>query len=136
MKKMKLDQKIIGAASFTFEYFTKGGYIGCTCPNCSSSIKLNIEIYKSGHLIEMLDQESNSELISELIDKKIINLKHESNKWNSGLKKYILWNMNARYELFQCITCDDQFISVFGMGELQPGREEVQFKGIWKVKCT
>ncbi|MGV3613077.1 MAG: hypothetical protein ACO1N0_19100 [Fluviicola sp.] len=127
------EKNLAGSADFTFDYFGNGGFIGCICPDCKSEVKLQIEIYKSGKLVEHLKELFNQSLIDELLERKIIHLKDEKISHHNRLEKYILWNMDALYELISCIGCENAFISIFGMDELQPGREEVQFKGIWKL---
>lgn len=131
-----LANNLAGYATFSFDYFLNGGFIACSCPDCKSEIKLPIKIYHSGKLLKQLENESGMLLIDELVEKKIVNLKDETSRLFSRLEKYVLWNMDARYELISCAGCENRFISIFGMDELQPGREEVQFKGIWKLETN
>ncbi|WP_343635046.1 hypothetical protein [Fluviicola sp.] len=130
---MLSNQNLAGYATFSFDYFLNGGIISCTCPDCGSDIRLPIRIYQSGKLVEGLADVYGPQLIDELVEKRIVNIKDETSSVHSNLRKYILWNMDARYELISCKGCNNLFLSVFGMAELQPGREEVQFKGIWKI---
>jgi ribosomal protein S27E len=129
---MKIEKQIIGSADFSFEYFLKGGFIGWTCPHCSHENDLRLKIYQSGQLIEKLDQE----LIDDLIEHKIVNIKDENINIDSHLRKYVLWRMNAMNEKIKCVNCSQEMISIFGMAEIQPGREYIQFKGIWSLKST
>lgn len=133
---MLSDKNLAGYATFSFDYFLNGGFISAICPNCNSEIKLQIEIYKSGKLVEELTKQFSADLIDQLVERKIVNLKDETLRFHERLTKYILWNMDARYEIISCKGCETPFISIFGMDELQPGREEVQFKGIWKLSTT
>lgn len=130
---MTLGKMIAGNASFSFNYFQKGGQIAFNCIKCASTMTLQIEIYTSGKLIEQIADDFEESILLELIEKKIVNLKNDKNSWHSSLRKYILWNMNALYSTTECKKCKTRYIVVFGMGELQPGREEVQFKGIWEI---
>lgn len=133
---MVLGKKISGEANFSFQYFINGSFIGCDCLKCSSKLALYIEIYKSGKLVEHIYNDFTEDILTELIERKAINVRNDKNKWNLGLSKYILWNMDALYSLIECETCKTKFIAIFGMGELQPGREQVQYKGIWELKNT
>jgi hypothetical protein len=130
---MKLGKMITGNANFSFDYFQNGGQISFDCIKCLSKIILNIEIYKSGKLVEQISDDFESSVLVELIKNKIVNLKNNENSWHLNLSKYILWNMNALYSISVCKKCKSTYISIFGMGELQPGREEVQFKGVWQI---
>lgn len=128
------DKNLAGYATFTYNYFINGGFIGSSCPDCESEIKLPIRIYDSGKLIDSLEEEEDGmPLIDQLLERKIVSIKDETSRFESRLSKYILWNMDARYEILSCTGCSSKFLTVFGMDELQPGREEVQFKGIWKL---
>ena len=129
---MKIEKQILGSADFSFDYFLKGGFIGWTCPHCSYENKLRLKIYQSGQLVEALDQE----LIDELVASKIVSIKDESSSIDSHLRKYVLWRMNAMYEKIRCDNCSQEMISIFGMAEIQPGREYIQFKGVWHLKNT
>ncbi len=126
---MPLSTKVIGCATFTYDYFLKGGFIGCSCPNCSAKIEYAIKIFDSGKLVEKLSDR----LIIDLLKKRVINEKDESLSWHSHLRQYILFGMNALYEFIHCPGYDERFLTIFGMAEIQPGREEVQFKGIWRL---
>lgn len=130
---MKLGKKITGNATFSFDYFKNDGFIGCKCQKCLSIINIPIEIYKSGTLVEHSSDDFKHHILPELIEQKIINLKNNKNSCHTNLSNYILWNMNALYLVILCETCNEKYISIFGMGELQPGREEVQFKGLWQI---
>lgn len=123
------NQNLAGYATFSFDYFLNGGIISCACPDCGSEVKLPLKIYHSGKLVEELTGVYSQQLIDELVEKRIVNIE------DSNLHKYILWNMDARYEIIPCKGCSNAFLSIFGMAELQPGREEVQFKGIWKLNA-
>lgn len=57
----------------------------------------------------------------------------DANQGRLGLSKYILWHVDALYCIILCKTCSSKFLAIFGIGEIQPGREEVQFKGIWQI---
>lgn len=130
---MLSNTNLAGYATFSFDYFLNGGFIACTCPDCKSEINLPIQIYHSGTLLEKLADQYSMHLIDELVERNIVHLKDEDSRVHYGLEKYILWNMDARYEVIPCKACSSEFLAVFGMAELQPGREEVQFKGIWKL---
>lgn len=127
------EQNLSGYATFSFDYFSNGGFIGATCPDCKSEIKLPLQIYHSGILVEQLEETYGQSLVDELVERNIVNLKDESSRFHSRFGKYVLWNMDARYEILSCPGCTNEFLTIFGMDELQPGREEVQFKGIWKL---
>ena len=131
---MLLGEKISGAADFSFQYFTNGGYIGCECSKCSTKLELFIEIYKTGKLVEEITNDFNEDILTEIIKRKIVNIRVDADKWNLRLSKYVLWNMDALYSIIKCETCKTKFIAIFGMDELQPGREQVQYKGIWELK--
>lgn len=130
---MKLGRVIAGNANFSFDFFQNGGHIAFDCIECSKKNILNIDIYKTGKLVEQIVGDFEESILYELIEKKIVNLKNDKNSWDLNLRKYILWNVNALYSIAQCKTCKAEYVSIFGMGELQPGREEVQFKGIWQI---
>ena len=127
------EQNLSGYATFSFHYFSHGGFIGCKCPDCKSEIKLLLQIYRSGKPVEQLEEAYGSSLIDELVERNIVNLKDENSRVHARFGKYILWNMDALYEILSCSGCTNEFLTIFGMDELQPGREEVQFKGIWKL---
>jgi len=126
-------QNLAGSATFSYDYFLNGGIISCSCPDCKTAVKLPVHIYQSGKLVEELKDLYSSQLIDELLERRIVNLKDENSQVHSNLQKYILWNMDAQYELISCTGCSNTFLAIFGMAEIQPGREEVQFKGIWKI---
>lgn len=130
---MLSEKNLAGYATFSYNYFLNGGFISCTCKDCSSEVKLPIQIYRSGKLVETLEDHYGIDLLHELVERKIVNLKDETTRFHSNLSKYILWNMDARYEIISCTGCQNVFLALFGMAELQPGKEEVQFKGIWKL---
>ena len=125
---MQLGKQIIGPNNFSFDYFLDGGVIDCTCLECGSKITLPIKIYQSGHSVELLEKE----LIQDLVNGKVINLNDEPHQAHWG--KYVLWKVGAAYEFIHCPGCHRQLIAIFGMGELQPGLDQVQFKGIWYVE--
>lgn len=129
---MKLGKIISGDANFSFQYFINGGYIGSTCSVCETKIALYIEIYKTGKLVEQITDDLDENILAELIENKIVNLRNDKTKRHLRLSKYILWNMDALYFIITCETCKTEFLSIFGMDEIQPGREQVQFKGIWQ----
>lgn len=135
MERMIADNNLAGYATFTFDYFLNGGFVGCTCSDCKSEVRLQIQIYHSGTLLEKLANQYSMPLIDELVERNIVHIKDETSRVHAGLEKYILWNMDARYEIISCAGCANKFIAIFGMAELQPGREEVQFKGIWKLNA-
>lgn len=129
---MTIDKQIVGSADFSFDYFLKGGFIGWKCPKCGHENELKLKIYQSGQLIEKLDRQ----LIDQLVENKIVNIRDESINIDSHLRKYILWRMNAMFEIIKCKSCSQEVIAIFGMAEIQPGREFVQFKGMWSLKST
>ena len=131
---MLLGEKISGEADFSFQYFTNGGFIGCDCSKCSAKLPLYLEIYKSGKLVEEITSDFNEDILTELIQRKAINIRDDTDKWSLRLSKYVLWNMDALYCILRCETCRTQYLAIFGMDEIQPGREQVQYKGIWELK--
>ena len=126
-------KNLAGYATFSYDYFLNGGFISCTCKDCNSDVNLSIQVYHSGKLVETLEDRYGIHLLQELLESNIVNLKDETNGFHYNLNKYILWNMDARYEIISCAGCQNTFLAIFGMAELQPGREEVQFKGVWKL---
>jgi len=131
---MKLGKQISGTAEFSFEYFLSNGFIGCNCSKCSEKIIFNIEINKSGKPVEQITAELNKTILNQLIENKIINLKKDVIK-GFGLSKYSLWYVDALYSILICKSCNSKFLAIFGMGEIQPTREQVQFKGIWELEA-
>ncbi len=129
---MRINRQIVGSADFSFQHFLKGGFIGYNCPGCSSENKFSIKIYQSGIPIENLEPE----LIDDLVSNNIVNLNSESSKRHTHLSKYVLWRMDAKYEELKCDNCSVKMIAVFGMAEIQPSREYVQFKGIWSLESS
>lgn len=131
---MSLGKRLTGSADFSFEYFINGGNICYDCNTCSSKVYFHIEIYKTGELVEQVTNDLDDTILYELISKNIVAIRNNKNKWNLGLSKYILRNMDALYSIIRCDTCNAKYMAIFGMGEIQPSREEVQFKGIWELK--
>ena len=132
---MLLGKNISGPAEFSFEYFNNNGFIGCKCSKCSEKIILDIDISKSGKLLEQITNELDETILNQLIKKKIINIKKDTNQADLRLSKYTLWHVDALYLTLVCKSCNSKFLAIFGMGEVQPGREQVQFKGIWELKA-
>ena len=126
---MKLGKRIIGAADFTFDYFVEGGFIGYSCPTCSAKQEFPLKMYDSGQLVETLE----ADLVNELLEKGIIHVNNKTQEWNACLSNYVLWNVDALFEFIDCLDCGHRSMAIFGMAELQPGREQVQFKGIWSL---
>ena len=129
---MVIDKQIVGSADVSFDYFLKGDSLAWKCSNCSNKNELKLRIYQSGQLVEKLNQL----LIEELIKKNIVNIRDENINIDSHLSKYVLWRMNAMFEVTKCENCSQEVISIFGMDEIQPGREYVQFKGMWSLKVS
>ncbi len=129
---MLSSQNLAGHATFSYDYFLNGGFIGCSCPDCHTELRIPIAIYRSGKLVAQLEELFGKTLLDELIERRIVNLKDETNRLQSHLEKYTLWQVNAQYELVSCTLCNNRFLAIFGMAEIQPGREEVQLEGVWK----
>ena len=131
---MLLGKNISGSANFSYEYFINKGFIGCKCSQCSEKIILDIDISNSGKPVEQIAKDLNERVLNRLIEKKIINLKKGFEHRCLRLNKYVLWYIDAFYSIIICKTCNSKFIAIFGIGEVQPGRDQVQFKGIWELK--
>lgn len=126
----KLGKKIMSWATLPMDFFNEENAFVFRCKNCNYRIQLSIPYY-SGGLVEHLEKEEGFLDIQKLLEQKIINLRDEVKQLNYS--KYVLWNMNAHYLKINCSICSDSYITIFGMAELQPGREEIQFKGVWSL---
>ncbi len=131
---MQLGKNISASTDFSFEYFIKDGFIGCYCSKCSANILLDIEMFNLGKPVEKITNELDEIILNQLIKNKTINLKKDFTLGDLEVNKYILRHIDALYSVIICKSCSVKFIAIFGMGEIQPGREHVQFKGIWELK--
>ena len=130
---MQLGKRIMGGADLTFEFFSNGGFIGFKCSNCQTELKVDIQIYRSGILLDELDSiDGYQTVIEQLLKLRVVNL-HQNNQFSNAQTKYELWNMDALYDTIECHSCAKKHFTVYGMAELQPGREEVQFKGVFEL---
>ena len=132
---MILGKRILGGAIFSFDYFSNGGFIGFACIECKKDIKIEIVIYKSGILLEQLDSKPEFKSVLDRLSKlKIVSpYDKEKHKIWSVNSKYVLWGMDARYDIVNCNNCQKKHITIYGMAEIQPGREELQYKGLFEL---
>lgn len=130
---MKLGKLLSGSADFSFDYFVNGGFVGCTCAYCSKDLRISIENYNSGKAVEHIVDDLGKYILGELIERKIVK-ENNNDKLRSSASKYMFRSMDALFIIVECEDCKTQYLSIFGMGETQPGREQIKYNGIWEVK--
>ncbi|WP_323789326.1 hypothetical protein [Psychroserpens sp.] len=131
---MKLGNQILGPADFSFDYFINNGFIGCSCSKCAEKLIITIQLHNSGKPVDQIIDEFDETILNQLIEHKIVNLNRDGKQGDLGFSKYILWHLDALYSIITCKSCSFNFLAIFGIGEIQPGRDQVQFKGIWELK--
>lgn len=120
---MHLGNSILGKANFSFDFFSKSGFIGFCCSNCKTTITMDFNFFTNGTCFNDVKNES-EESIKFLLKNNLIRSDNESFK---------IFNLDAEYAIVKCKNCGQKNIAVFGIGELQPGREEIILKGIWEL---
>lgn len=121
---MHLGNSILGKANFSFDFFSKSGFIGFCCSNCKTIIKMDFNFFTNGICFNDAKKES-EECVDFLLKNNLI---------ARDVERFKILNLNAEYAFANCKNCNQENIAVFGIGELQPGREEIILKGIWEIK--
>lgn len=101
------------------------------CVKCQAKNEFEIEFYKSGLPLELLYKTNKFISKEQLIAHTIARLPLKGQDY---LGELTLWQVSAHFLFKQCVSCDSNYILVFGMGEIQPGRESLQISGIWEIK--
>jgi len=100
------------------------------CKTCNQINTIIIRPFETGHALSNL-------FVKNILSKELI-LKHgvakKAAKWQSHLGELILFNVPALYTFNKCGNCNQLFLLVFGIGEVQPGRMVCQISGLWRVK--
>jgi hypothetical protein len=102
-----------------------------SCNKCKTQNDFKIEFFKSGQPLEQLFKTNGLISKEKLIENKIARLPL---KGQNHLGELTLWQVPANFLYKKCDNCDSKYIIVFGMGEIQPGRDSFQISGIWEIK--
>ena len=54
-------------------------------------------------------------------------------KWAKHYGEYLVGNLPTMYTKAKCNSCSEEYMTVFGVGETQPGKMECVVSGVWRV---
>ena len=135
MSQFSLGKQVFNEKAYSFEEFQKiGQKVAYRCSKCHAQNKVKLAIYQAGQPIESLFEPDLVIEKSDLLEKKAVRKNDFKGKQNLG--ELSLWFVAARFATSDCTNCEKRYIVVFGMGEIQMGREEVQISGIWELNAT
>ena len=131
-KPFHLGYKVYQECSYTFSQYTeKNEQVSFNCLKCHSNNAIKLALYKSGRSINDLYQAERLITKEELLSNKAVRINNFPGRENFG--ELSLWLVPALYEMVDCQFCNCSYLCIFGYGELQPSREEIQISGIWQM---
>jgi len=123
---MRIKQIIPIGKNIHENFYNDSLYIDFICPN--SNEKQSVDILLDFHLLENLVIE-NSLQKEDIVKNGMAKL---TNKHNSYLGLFSIYNnLSANYNLLNC--GENNYIVVFGVGEVQTGRNILYISGIWEI---
>lgn len=96
-----------------------------TCVECQKKKDIMIKPYKTGFPLNMLHREKMVK-IEYLMKYKVGTLTYQN-----GLE--VSRGLGATYILTKCENCSSDYMVVFGIGEINNGRDVCQISGAWKI---
>ncbi|MEL7354696.1 MAG: hypothetical protein AAFN38_25040 [Cyanobacteria bacterium J06560_5] len=132
MARFTLGERVLGEREFSYAAFENiGQKIEFKCSECSCKNIVLLLIYRAGKPISRLLCPAGPIAKSELINNRAIREKISKSKKNEG--ELMVGFTSARFEMVPCHNCQKSYITIFGMDEVQMGREIVEISGIWEL---
>ena len=103
------------------------------CANCCNKLDFTIRMYSGGCVLSNLYKKNSFIEKNELLENKVANI---ADKHYSHLGELAVDRLPAFYSSVICSDCNSHYLTVFGSGETQPSRDEMQITGIWEIKKT
>ncbi len=125
-----LKKILLPTNSFIGSEIYDGVEIEYSCIECSKKNVVRIDFFKNYDILDSLFKGQNFITKDNLIKN---GLALSSKKFQSHLGDLVVSNFAANYFGFKCPNCNATYITVFGVGESQPGKNECYVSGIWSI---
>lgn len=127
-----LGKQVFNKREFSFKAFEDiGQKIGFKCLECSHKNTVLLPIYRAGRPINRLFSPVLPVAKRELIKNGAV--RKALSKNNKNEEELMVGLTSARFESVFCQNCQKSYIAIFGMDEVQMGREIVEISGIWEL---